>query len=110
MVSFIWPNTSHDIALTREAAANLPNNPQDWKAEAETLNKDFSTPDKLVELTGRIKFVVSKCRAEDASSSWLQRILLHITIITLNFLLKHMMTGSIGTFFTAVVEICKRES
>ena len=27
MVSFIWPNTSRDIALAREVAASLPNNP-----------------------------------------------------------------------------------
>ena len=59
---------------------------------------------------GRMKYVVSECQAEDASPSWFQRFLLHILIITPNFLLIHMMTGSIVTFFTAVVEICNRES
>ena len=73
MAPFRWPFTLHDIALGREVAANRPQKPQDWDAIADTLSRNFSTDNKLVQLKGRacrdrLYLLITKYRAADARS------------------------------------------
>lgn len=73
MTGFRWPDTSHDIALAREAAACRPTKPLDWEAIATRLNAAFSTEEKPVTLKGRgcrerLERLLGKFKAEDAKS------------------------------------------
>ena len=73
MAPFRWPFTLHDIALGREVATNHPQKPQDWDAITDTLSKDFSTDNKLLQLKGRpcrdrLYLLITKYRAKDAIS------------------------------------------
>ena len=73
MAPFRWPFALHNVALGREVAANYPQNPQDWDAIADTLSRDFSTDNTVVQLKGRAcrdrsYLLIMKYRPEDARS------------------------------------------
>ena len=53
MAPFRWPMARNDLQLAMEVAARRPVVPADWDTIAQILSQEFSSTEKVVELTGR---------------------------------------------------------
>ena len=72
MPGFRW-SLEHDLALCTEVCNERPEKTLEWMSVADTLNEQFSTPSKDVNLKGRsckdrISLLVKKFKAEDKRS------------------------------------------